>query len=149
MSNDEFGCERWLPVVDWEGLYKVSDHGRVRSIDRIITQISCQGRPCQRLLSGRILKQAHTGSRGYWSVHLSNCKRHKMVNVHHLVLEAFVSPRPVGMKALHWDDNLDNNCLNNLRWGTLSDNHADALRNGGVPSEISRDALGRYTWEGR
>lgn len=28
--------ENWLPVVGYEGLYEVSDHGRVRSVDRVI-----------------------------------------------------------------------------------------------------------------
>jgi len=28
--------ERWLPVVGYEDIYEVSDHGRVRSVDRII-----------------------------------------------------------------------------------------------------------------
>lgn len=26
--------ERWLPIEDYEGIYEISDHGRVRSIDR-------------------------------------------------------------------------------------------------------------------
>lgn len=29
--------ERWLPVAGFEGYYEVSDHGRVRSVDRVVT----------------------------------------------------------------------------------------------------------------
>jgi hypothetical protein len=50
--------------------------------------------------------------------------------VHHLVLEAFVGPRPEGMNGLHWDDDAMNNQLDNLRWGTDSDNQQDRVRNG-------------------
>jgi NUMOD4 motif len=28
--------ENWLPIVGYEGLYEVSDLGRVRSLDRIV-----------------------------------------------------------------------------------------------------------------
>ena len=28
--------EEWRPVLGWEGLYEVSDQGRVRSVDRIV-----------------------------------------------------------------------------------------------------------------
>lgn len=49
--------------------------------------------------------------------------------VHHLVLEAFVGPRPEGMDGLHWDDDNQNNHLGNLRWGTPKENKVDAKRN--------------------
>ncbi|MDU6479009.1 MAG: NUMOD4 domain-containing protein, partial [Corynebacterium kroppenstedtii] len=45
--------ERWRPVVGYEGIYEVSDQGRVRSLDRIITQHDGMKRP----MRGRILRQ--------------------------------------------------------------------------------------------
>lgn len=50
--------------------------------------------------------------------------------VHHLVLEAFVGPRPEGTEALHANDVGDDNRLVNLRWGTHSENVLDSVRNG-------------------
>lgn len=50
--------ERWLPVVGYEGLYEVSDQGRVRSLSR-------PGHP------GRILKPTGAGNGPYWRVDLS------------------------------------------------------------------------------
>lgn len=50
--------------------------------------------------------------------------------VHHLVLEAFVGMRPEGMECCHENDNPSDNRLENLRWGTRSDNRRDAKKNG-------------------
>lgn len=50
--------------------------------------------------------------------------------VHTLVLEAFVSPRPPGLEALHRDGQGTNNAAGNLRWGTHAENVQDALRHG-------------------
>lgn len=50
--------------------------------------------------------------------------------VHHLVLEAFVGPRPDGTEACHWNDVPDDNRLVNLRWATKSENRLDCVRNG-------------------
>lgn len=52
--------------------------------------------------------------------------------VHRLVLLAFVGPCPEEQEALHWNDVADDNWLENLRWGTSSENHADAARNGRI-----------------
>lgn len=51
--------------------------------------------------------------------------------VHHLVLEAFVGPRPDGMEGLHAPnpDRTDNR-LENLRWGTSAENTADQFKAG-------------------
>jgi hypothetical protein len=42
--------------------------------------------------------------------------------VYHLVLEAFVGPRPPGTEAMHLDGDRASNALSNLRWGTHSEN---------------------------
>lgn len=54
--------------------------------------------------------------------------------VHRLVLEAFVGPCPVGMEARHFP-NRDKTCnrLDNLQWGTPTENAADRIAHGTVP----------------
>lgn len=52
------------------------------------------------------------------------------VYVHHLVLEVYVGPRPEGMKGLHYDDDPHHNQVDNLYWGTSSQNAYDKVRNG-------------------
>lgn len=52
------------------------------------------------------------------------------VTVQHLVAAAFIGPRPEGMLVLHGDGCRTNNTAANLRYGTHSDNAADAARHG-------------------
>lgn len=111
--------ERWLPVPDYEGLYEVSDQGRVRSLPRATT-------------SGRILKQGYTNM-GYLFVSLSNGKRTSR-GVHRLMGLAFL-PNPDDLPQVrHLDDDKNNNHLSNLAWGTTSHNGLDAVRNGVHPN---------------
>lgn len=50
--------------------------------------------------------------------------------VHHLVLTAFVCPRPEGCEGCHNDDDQSNNALYNLRWDTPESNVKDKIANG-------------------
>lgn len=118
-------AEIWKPVVGWEDRYEVSDHGRVRSVDRVLELPSGQ----TRRYKGRVLNPgAHPA--GHQIVGLYRDGKGKHVYVHTLVLEAFAGPRPGGCEALHWDDDPTNNNISNIRWGSRSDNLADMLRNG-------------------
>ena len=107
--------EQWLPVVNYEGRYEVSDLGRVKSLRGVA--------------SDKVLSECHI--KGYAVVTLYSGGTGKTEYVHRLVLEAFVGPPPQGKPlALHWDDNPQNNALSNLRWGSYSDNAKDSIRNG-------------------
>ena len=117
--------ERWLPVPGFEGYYEVSDHGSVRSLDRQVTPRN--GSPYN--LSGKVLSLSENAD-GYPMVQLWRDGRGTRKLVHALVLEAFVGPRPEEMEACHWDDNRTDNRVQNLRWGTQSENRQDRIRNG-------------------
>lgn len=119
--------ERWLPVVGYEGLYEVSNLGRVRSLDRI-----CDGGKLRR---GRMLGcPVDTKGAGYRFVSLSRHGKGKKSNVHVLVLEAFVGPRPSpSHEACHNDGDPTNAALSNLRWDTAAGNWADKWRHGTAP----------------
>lgn len=123
--------ENWKPVVGFEGQYEVSDLGRVRSLDRVVTiqRLNWRdGRP-QKLsypVKGQLLI-ATPNSRGYPRVTLGN--KGPTVVVHQLVLSAFVGKCPDGLQALHGNDVKSDNRLANLSWGTPSQNQLDAVRN--------------------
>lgn len=106
-------AERWLPVVGWEGLYWVSDHGRVRSSyhpDKIIS-------------GGKV-------GRGYRMFQLCRDGKITRVCVHRLVLLAFVGPCPLGYEGCHNDGKAWNNHISNLRWDTHKSNQADRRKHG-------------------
>ena len=126
------GNERWLSVPGYPG-YEVSDQGRVRSLDREVR--SRWGTP--KTLKGKILSQRLVGGNGsigrYRACTLFRDGERKPVTVHILMLETFVSPRPEGMWGCHRDDNPANNSLENLYWGSPSENVFDKVRNGHHP----------------
>ena len=117
--------EQWRPVVDYEGLYEVSDLGRVRSLDRIT--LDRLGKRYAR--KGRLLKPVKN-TNGRLQVYLYRDGDQRPQQVHRLVLSAFVGPCPEGAEACHWDDDPTNNRLDNLRWASRSDNLYDRVRNG-------------------
>lgn len=114
-------AEKWLPVVGYEGIYEVSDQGRVRSLSRVTSRGN--------RIRGRVLKERRLPN-GRPRISLAYNAKNVDAYVYRLVLEAFVGPCPDGMEALHWDDDFDNNRIENLRWGTRTDNMRDMSRNG-------------------
>ncbi len=115
--------ERWLPVVGWEGLYEVSDLGRVRSLPR-------RGGN-NRIYGGQILKHyIGSGTRGYPVVGLSRDGVQGNHLVHRLVLGAFVGPCPEGQEARHGPAGKTDASLANLCFGTRSENIRDRVRDG-------------------
>lgn len=117
--------EEWRDVPGWEGLYQVSDHGRVRSVDRVMDLPSGQ----TRRYKSRILKHGIHPA-GHHLVSLYQGGKRTTQYVHVLVAEAFIGPRAPGEEALHHDDNPDNNHVRNITWGTRSENIRDMIRNG-------------------
>jgi hypothetical protein len=68
---------------------------------------------------------------GYPFVNLSNGIYRWRVKICALVLIVFISPRPYKMECRHFPDrNRSNNRLDNLKWGTNSENKKDAVRDG-------------------
>lgn len=122
-------AEEWRPVVGLEGLYEVSDLGRVRSLDRVIEQPSIwRGQfngMVRRRLAGRMMPLHNDGK--YLYVVFGQRRK---ARVHTVVAEAFLGPRPPGLHVLHWNDDRTNCSVANLRYGTSKENHDDRRRNG-------------------
>jgi len=117
--------ERWLPVVGWEGLYEVSDQGRVKGLAR-----TCRSKEgLVRLVPEKIMKLTPS-SKGYWRITLSKNGVQTGRFVHSLVAEAFIGPRPEGMEVRHGKSGKLDNTLANLCYGTPEENAADKLRDG-------------------
>lgn len=135
------GNERWAAIVGLEGFYEVSDHGRVRSLDRTV---ECAGgfRGAQtRTYKGRILKLQPNRISGHLTVCLPplhgqprKSRNNNVTYVHRLVMQGFGEPGAPDALVRHRDDNPFNNHISNLEWGTYADNAADRKRNAPVYS---------------
>lgn len=123
--------EAWRPVVGHEGLYEVSDLGRVRSMARTVTVRGRNGATYSRPVRPRVLRPARCGR--YLSVTLWKAHECRVERAQVLVLEAFVGPRPAGLYACHDDDIGTNNRLSNLYWGTPRENSQDKIARGRQP----------------
>lgn len=114
--------EEWRPVAGFDG-YEVSSLGRVRSWRPVNGRGGLASEPRIRRLA--------TNRGGYRICQMMQDGLLRPRFVHHLVLDAFVGPRPTMMHmACHWDGDRANNLPGNLRWGTAKDNSQDSIRHG-------------------
>lgn len=106
--------------------YRVGSDGTVWTCKRRGTR-----RNDSRLFSceWRQLKLTPTGL-GYLRCTLSHNNIVKDFSVHRIVLEAFRGPNPGGLVCRHLDGDPQNNCADNLRWGTYTENENDKLIHG-------------------
>lgn len=109
--------EIWKDIPGYEGRYQVSNAGNVRSLAHRVRLVA-HGKETTRLSPGRILKPGPQQS-GHLSVAIGKGNSRQ---VHQLVLEAFVGPCPEGCEVLHLNHNPADNRLENLRYGTRSEN---------------------------
>lgn len=112
---------KWKHVVGYENLYQVSDDGRVNTRNR---------------RGEWVPKALNSDKNGYRRVTLSKDGQKRSRLVHHLVLEAFVGPRPEGYECRHLHGNPGDNRLENIAWGTSSENGRDVVDHGHHPNAI-------------
>lgn len=101
--------EIWKDIKDWEGLYQVSNLGRIKSVKR------------------DMVKVLDINSAGYLRVQLCDNKRRKKFLVHRLVAFTFVPGYFEGAVVNHIDMDRTNNCVDNLEWVTQTENQRKAF----------------------
>ena len=109
--------EIWLPIKNYEGLYAVSNYGRIMSLPE-------RGTP-GRFNEGIIRKPQKRGK--YLFVKLCKNGSCTAYNIHRLVAEAFIL-NPNNLPVVdHIDTDCHNNCVWNLRWTSYSENSKNPL----------------------
>lgn len=133
--------EEWKSITGFEGLYEVSNYGRVKSLARIVTH-----RNRTQPKSERVLKN-HINNNGYAAVVL--CKNNKTYPklVHRLVAQEFI-PNPDNKPNVdHIDTNPSNNKIDNLRWVTQKENCLNPItRMNNSKSKMGHKVYGTPTW---
>lgn len=119
-SKEELENEIWLDIPDFEGLYQVSDLGRVKSLDR---NVESSGR--NKFCKGSILKLQKSGR--YLKIELYKNGEYKRYSIHRLVMFAFEGHSDLVVD--HEDENGLNNRKTNLRYLTHRDNVSRGFKN--------------------
>lgn len=117
--------ELWRDVVGFEGFYQVSNHGRVKSLDRQVFYID--GRV--RTFYGQILK-LRLDSKGYYFVTLIKPGFKIQQRVHRLVAESFILNFQNKPCVNHKNSNRKDNIVDNLEWVTHKENTQHAIKKG-------------------
>lgn len=115
--------EIWKDIKGWEGLYQVSNLGRVRSLDRLVVGKN------KRYFKGQLLVLRYDKD-GYQIAHLrdGNNGRNMMLKVHRLVAEAFIQKTDLFRDSIdHVNGKRDDNRVENLRWCTVKENNNFAI----------------------
>lgn len=148
--------EVWKPVKGYEGLYEVSNTGKVRSLDRT-GEVSRNGITYICPYKGAELKPVNR-SHGYLGVMLYGKGGHKKrgfktFSIHRLVAEAFI-PNPNNLPEVnHIDEDKTNNRVENLEWishinnthyGTAIKRRIEKTKNGSRSRSIQQ-----YTKDGK
>jgi len=131
--------EIWKDIPNYEGLYQVSNLGRVKSLDRFVNSKHNYQR-----IKGKILK-LRVSNQGYIQAFLSKDGHVKGFLVHRLVGFCFFDKREYNQCINHIDSDRTNNNLNNLEWVTYSENRAHGVKDGNVFSRrvVMMDLNGR------
>lgn len=101
--------EVWKDIKGYEGLYQVSNFGKIKSKRKILKQF--------------------INHKGYFIIQLSKRNISKTYIVHRLIAEAFIPNTENKPQVNHKDGNKQNNCIDNLEWCTNNENKAHAKIN--------------------
>ena len=109
--------EIWLPIEGYENLYEVSNLGRVRRLESVVT--SKNG--VTQKVSGKILKPRVV--QGYLRVNLCKNGIRRSYYIHRLVSTAFIPNPDKKPQVNHIDEDKTNNTAENLEWCTAKENN--------------------------
>lgn len=120
--------EIWKDVPNYEGIYQISNYGRVKSF-RAYNSYTKKYYKREKILNTKI------DTNGYYVVSLCN-KNQKYFRIHRLVAKVFI-PNPNNYPIInHKDENKLNNRVDNLEWCTYSYNNSYGTRNKNISKPI-------------
>ena len=117
--------EIWKDIKGYEGLYQVSNLGRVRSLDRYVKQ----NHNTKQLKKGKII-QPTKNHKGYLGLKLCKENTSKKVSIHRLVAQTFIPNLENKPQVNHINGIKTDNGVENLEWCTCSENIKHAFDTG-------------------
>jgi hypothetical protein len=128
--NGVFYTEEWKDVRGYEGLYSISNFGRVFVHEKRVSQIWIHGKKLNRQYGGFLLKGTIKKSTGYPTVCLTKDKKELNQLVHRLVAISFIHNIENKPQVNHIDGVKKNNFFKNLEWATSKENNQHAYKTG-------------------
>ena len=137
--------EKWVDIPKYEGSFQISNHGRIRSLDRVVeyTTTSKNGvvAHIKRFFEGRIRLMGKCRA-GYASLVVSTNSKNHTLRPARLVAAAFLPPpKPDQFEINHIDGVPLNNYFENLEWCTHKENMAHATETGLIRQRINTPVL--------
>jgi len=115
----------WKPIKNYEGLYEISNHGIIKSLEHI--NINSLG--VKSIFKTKILNPP-PNNKGYLVVQLMKSGKRKTFSIHRLVAFTFILNPQNKPEVNHKDGIKTNNKVNNLEWSTKSENGQHAYNIG-------------------
>ena len=122
--------EVWKDIPGYEGLYQVSNLGRVKGLERYVDNGPRSHRPEQIKKPVEAGSESKTNGQRYLQVGLWREGKGKSLLLHRLVAEAFI-PNPEKKTTVnHKNGDKHDNRVENLEWSTQQENNRHAVANG-------------------
>lgn len=124
--------EIWKDIKGWEGIYQVSNVGRVKSLKRFLVK------------EERIMG-LHDNGRGYLNVRLRKDSRGNVKYIHRLVAETFISNLENKQEVNHKNGDKSDNRVENLEWCSPEENREHAIRTGLMAFEGENNGMAKFS----
>lgn len=128
--------EVWKDIPGYEGRYQASSLGRIRSLDHyseyVVRTTSADKHETVRkhFHKGQVLRgYPISKGKGYLQLRLSDPNGKHKARVHELIALTFLGPKPPGAQIRHLNGDDSDNRIENLSYGTYTDNRIDDLKN--------------------
>jgi len=114
--------KKWKDIPEYKNLYKISNYGEIKSLKR-----NKKNNNGKQAIKEKILKTSFN-NKGYEQIVLCKNSKLKCFRIHRLVAITFIKNKFNKPYVCHKDNNIKNNIVNNLYWGTQSENIIQAYK---------------------
>lgn len=135
LSLKDLPNEIWRDIEGYEGLYQVSNMGRVKSLSKNIYYKNGRIDKQQEIMMSQLLNPK------YLFVNLRKNKKYKMFYIHRLVARAFIPNPDDKPQVNHINEIKTDNRVENLEWVTAEENNNHGTHNKNVAKSLSKKVL--------